>query len=165
MTTQSPSKTSSVDFNTPAMQRHRAMRHFKDHFTRWYVAVGGLGVIVAVLLIFLYLLYEVLPLFGGAEIEERERYSASWVQADDPPLMLAMEEQGEVAIRVARSGQVSFFNARDGKAVLQQQLPIPAGAQVIINDKQICTEGADTCETSVAPGSYLVKMQKSRYRQ
>ena len=130
MTTQSPSKTSSVDFNTPAMQRHRAMRHFKDHFTRWYVAVGVLGVIVAVLLIFLYLLYEVLPLFGGAEIEERERYSASWVQADDPPLMLAMEEQGEVAIRVARSGQVSFFNARDGKAVLQQQLPIPAGAQV-----------------------------------
>ena len=64
MTTQSPSKTSSVDFNTPAMQRHRAMRHFKDHFPRWYVAVGGLGVIVAVLLIFLYLLYEVLPLFG-----------------------------------------------------------------------------------------------------
>ena len=92
MTTQSPSKTSSVDFNTPAMQRHRAMRHFKDHFTRWYVAVGGLGVIVAVLLIFLYLLYEVLPLFGGAEIEERERYSASWVQADDPPLMRAAPE-------------------------------------------------------------------------
>ncbi|MEL0166684.1 MAG: ABC transporter permease subunit [Pseudomonadaceae bacterium] len=130
MTTQSPSKTSRVDFDTPAMQRHRAMRHFKDHFTRWYVAVGGLGVIVAVLLIFLYLLFEVLPLFGGAEIEERERYSASWVQANDPPLMLAMEEQGEVAIRVAQSGQVSFFNTHDGKPVLQQQLPIPAGAEV-----------------------------------
>ena len=66
MTTQSPPKTSRLDFNTPAMQRHRAARHFKDHLTRWYVAVGGLGVIVAVLLIFLYLLYEVLPLFGGA---------------------------------------------------------------------------------------------------
>ena len=73
MTTQSPPKTSRVDFNTPAMQRHRAARHFKDHLTRWYVAVGGLGVIVAVLLIFLYLLYEVLPLFGGAEIEEQEQ--------------------------------------------------------------------------------------------
>ena len=130
MTTQSPPKTSRVDFNTPAMQRHRAARHFKDHLTRWYVAVGGLGVIVAVLLIFLYLLYEVLPLFGGAEIEEQERYSASWVQANDPPLMLAMEEQGEVAIRVARSGQVSFFKAQDGQPVLQQQLPIPAGVEV-----------------------------------
>ena len=130
MTTQSPSKTSRVDFDTPAMQRHRAMRHFKDHFTRWYVAVGGLGVIVAVLLIFLYLLFEVLPLFGGAEIEERERYSASWVQPDDPPLMLAMEEQGEVAIRVARSGQVSFFNTHDGKPVLEQQLPIPVDAKI-----------------------------------
>ena len=130
MTTQSPPKTSRLDFNTPAMQRHRAARHFKDHLTRWYVAVGGLGVIVAVLLIFLYLLYEVLPLFGGAEIEEQERYSASWVQANDPPLMLAMEEQGEVAIRVARSGQVSFFKAQDGQPVLQQQLPIPAGVEV-----------------------------------
>ncbi|WP_341706828.1 ABC transporter permease subunit [Halopseudomonas sp.] len=130
MTTQSPSKTSRVDFDTPAMQRHRAMRHFKDHFTRWYVAVGGLGVIVAVLLIFLYLLFEVLPLFGGAEIEERERYSTSWVQADDPPLLLAMEEQGEVGIRVAQSGQVSFFNTLDGKSVLQQQLPVPADAKI-----------------------------------
>jgi phosphate transport system permease protein len=52
------------------------------------------------------------------------------VQANDPPLLLAMEEQGEVAIRVARSGQVSFFKAQDGQPVLQQQLPIPAGVEV-----------------------------------
>ena len=85
MTTQSPPKTSRLDFNTPAMQRHRAARHFKDHLTRWYVAVGGLGVIVAVLLIFLYLLYEVLPLFGGAEIEEQERALSATPRPEPEP--------------------------------------------------------------------------------
>ena len=130
MTMQSSPKTSRVDFNTPAMQRHRAMRHFKDHFTRWYVAIGGLGVIVAVLLIFLYLLSEVLPLFGGADIEQHERYSTTWLEASDPPLMLAMEEQGEVAIRVSAAGHVNFFKTADGGLISDQQLPIPEGVTV-----------------------------------
>ncbi|MEH6565917.1 MAG: ABC transporter permease subunit [Halopseudomonas sp.] len=130
MTMQSSPKTSRVDFNTPAMQRHRSVRHFKDHFTRWYVAIGGLGVIVAVLLIFLYLLSEVLPLFGGADMEQRERYSTGWLEQADPPLMLAMEEQGEVAIRVSAAGNVSFFRTLDGGLVSAQQLPIPEGASI-----------------------------------
>lgn len=130
MNMQSPPKDTRVDFDTKAMQRHRKVRHFKDHFTRWYVAVGGLGVIAAILLIFLYLLSEVLPLFSGAELEERTRYQPSWAADSGAPLLLAMEEQAEVAVRLADSGQLAFFRTADGSLISEQQLPIPAGAQI-----------------------------------
>ncbi len=130
MNMQSSPPTQRVDFQTKAMQRHRARRNFKDHLTRWYVAIGGLGVIVAILLIFLYLLSEVLPLFGGASMDEQARYRLDWANTDAPPLMLAMEEQAEVAIRVGADGNVGFFRAADGQLVSQQALPIPEGAQI-----------------------------------
>ncbi|SDS98185.1 phosphate transport system permease protein [Halopseudomonas litoralis] len=130
MTIQSPPKETRVDFDTKAMQRHRKMRHFKDHFTRWYVAVGGLGVIVAILLIFLYLLSEVLPLFGGADMDERSRYQPAWLIENDSPLLLAMEEQAEVAVRLSEAGQLVFFRAEDGELISEQRLPIPAGVDI-----------------------------------
>lgn len=130
MTMQSPPPTQRVDFQTKAMKRHRARRNFKDHLTRWYVAIGGLGVIVAILLIFLYLLSEVLPLFGGASMDEQARYRLDWANTDAPPLMLAMEEQAEVAIRVGADGNVGFFRATDGQLVSQEALPIPEGTRI-----------------------------------
>ena len=47
----------------------QSTRKFKDRLTRWVVNVGGLGIIGALLLIFGYLIYEVMPLFYGADIE------------------------------------------------------------------------------------------------
>src|SRR5690606_7840311 len=130
MNMQSSPQDSRIDFDTKAMQRHRKVRHFKDHFTRWYVAVGGLGVSAAILLIFLYLLSEVLPLFSGADLEERTRYQPAWAANSGAPLMLAMEEQAEVGVRLAESGQLAFFQTADGALISEQQLPIPDGAQI-----------------------------------
>lgn len=130
MNMQSSPETSRIDFDTKTMQRHRKIRHFKDHFTRWYVAVGGLGVIAAILLIFFYLLSEVLPLFGGADMEEHARYKPQWVADGGAPLLLAMEEQAEVGVRLAESGQLAFFSTADGSLISEQRLPIPAGEEI-----------------------------------
>jgi len=40
---------------------------------------------------------------------------------------------------------------------------VPVGAQIVINDKEICAEGTIICEANLAPGSYLVKMEKIFY--
>ena len=63
MFSKSTDKGPSVDFNTPALKKYRAFRFLKDRMARWGVAAGGIGVILAILMIFFYLLYEVLPLF------------------------------------------------------------------------------------------------------
>jgi phosphate transport system permease protein len=120
-----------IDFNTPAMQRKRKVRALKDRLTRWYVLVGGLAVLGAITLIFFYLAYVVLPLFQGAELTARKVQNPAWLQQDaGKPLLLTLEEQNMVGMRVADKGEVQFFSVKDGSSLKRQQLPLPAGASV-----------------------------------
>ncbi len=122
-----------IDFNTPALVRKRKMRALKDRLTRWYVLVGGLAVLGAITLIFFYLAYVVLPLFQGAELTAKKVQSPAWLQQQDAgkPLLLALEEQNMVGMRVADKGEVQFFSVKDGSLLQRQQLPLPAGASVV----------------------------------
>lgn len=97
-------------------------RYIKDRLARYVVLTGGLGVIAALLLIFVYLASEVAPLFAGAHVEERKTFQ---IPGDaSPTLYLAAEEQGEVGMRTAASGQVSFFDLHTGAVTKTEQLPL-----------------------------------------
>ncbi|MAM87720.1 ABC transporter permease subunit [Allohahella sp. A8] len=116
-----------LDFDTPALQRYRKRRAFKDKAASVSVAVGGMSVIVAVSLIFFYLLYEVIPLFKSASIEEVTSYplpgeaQQTW--------WLAMEEQGEIGMRLTEDSVV-FFAVDDGVVIKQERLPVPRGVRI-----------------------------------
>ncbi len=119
--------TSVVDFEAPAVLRYRKMRALKDIAARYSIAAGGLGVILAILLIFFYLLYEVLPMFASAEVEPRAQYA---VETTEPVLYSAVEEQAEVGMQLGADGLVQFFQTADGALIDQVQLPIPDDVQV-----------------------------------
>ncbi|WP_422467972.1 ABC transporter permease subunit [Endozoicomonas sp. ALC013] len=126
-----------IDFNTPALKKYRSLRFLKDRLARWGVASGGLGVIVAILLIFFYLLYEVLPLFNRAEITRVASYPSALTFVDEPvatkkaPIFLAVEEQAEVAMQAEASGNLRFFSSQTGEWLQNELLPIPAGSEVV----------------------------------
>ncbi len=105
-----------LDFNTPALKRHRKLRALKDKAAGMGIAIGGSSVILAVLLIFFYLLYEVAPLFSGASIEAKASYS---LPAEDQgeSLYLTTEEQSEIGMRVASNGSIVFFTIADGSVL------------------------------------------------
>ena len=69
-------------------------RDFKDQSARVWVTVGGISVIAAIVLIFFYLLYVVLPIFNSAEIEKLAEYPV--FSAESRTLYLDLEEQGLV---------------------------------------------------------------------
>ena len=120
-----------IDFNTPELQRKRRMRALKDRLTRWYVLVGGLAVLAAITLIFFYLAYVVLPLFQGAELTSKKALAPTWLQQDaGKPLMIALEEQNLVGMRVSDKGQALFFDTKTGNELKRADLPVPAGTQV-----------------------------------
>ena len=79
-----------------------ALRRFKDRLATATITAGGAGVLFAILLIFFYLMYEVLPLFDNAKVTESSQYQ--WSQA--LPLYIAMEEQGEVGLRSAQTTDI-----------------------------------------------------------
>ena len=118
-----------VDYNTPAHKRHQSLRFLKDYLTRWGVAVGGLGVIAAILLIFIYLLYEVAPLFKSAKIEQNSTWTQT-ITEEQRPLYQSMEEQAELAFSITTDGALTFSSTRTGEQKFRYSLPLPTGSSV-----------------------------------
>lgn len=109
-----------------ATASRRKFRHFKDKLAAILIAVGGLGVIAAVLLIFLYLVYEVMPLFRSALIQEVSEFRLDAPHSDDA-LHLAVEERLEVAMRLGTDGEALYFDTANGNLLSRIPLQIPPG--------------------------------------
>ena len=120
-----------LDFNTPALQRKRRIRALKDNLARWYVSIGGLAVLGAITLIFFYLGQVVVPMFQGAELQARDAQQPAWLADAAEPLLLAMEEQNQVALRLGSDGAVRFFSVRTGELLRSIDLPLPAGSHIV----------------------------------
>ncbi len=145
MNDQAVKRTPKLDFETPQLLRYRKLRAIKDKVAQVSIGMGGVSVIVAITLIFFYLLYEVMPLFQPADMSQAAAYSIPGTDqgAVGKTVYLAMEEQAEKAIRVTDSGNVIFFNVQDGSTVSTQMLPVPNGVKV-------------TSFSEAATGSHLV---------
>jgi phosphate transport system permease protein len=97
-------------------------RYLKDRLAKGVVLTGGIGVIVALLLIFVYLLTEVAPLFAGADMKARKTFP---IPGDgSPTVFVAAEEQGEVGMRVGASGEVGFYDLHTGDSRATVSLPV-----------------------------------------
>lgn len=116
---------SRLDLASDKIRFRRKLRHLYDRSANILIAAGGIGVIVAILLIFLYLFYEVIPLFGGAEFHEGSQLQVSTGDSGQA-LHLAIEEQAEIAMRLDNAGNIVFFGMEDGALVSQVALDIPA---------------------------------------
>ncbi|NVK38975.1 MAG: ABC transporter permease subunit [Gammaproteobacteria bacterium] len=118
--------TPDINFDTPALRRHRKGRAIKDQVAKGGIAVGGLSIIGAVLLIFFYLLYEVAPMFVPADVEKLGQYEIPGEEASmsSPTLLLAMEEQAEVALRIQENGDFTFFAVNNGDVIKEYRLPM-----------------------------------------
>ena len=110
-----------ADFNSAEAQKHRYYRHLKDVALRYMMALGGISVIVAIVLIAFYLVYVVLPMFKPAHIEQVAGYPVP-AGAGTGSLYYAMEEQREIGLRVTGGADAVFFNTADGSLVHRESL-------------------------------------------
>jgi len=111
-------------------ERFHLWRSRKDRAVRWAIAVGGVGVIGAVVLIFFYLLWVVFPLFLPAQTDLLGVWDMPrWHAADT--VHLAVEEQQEIGMRLADSGGIEFFNVDTRQPVRSDRLPVPQSAKVV----------------------------------
>jgi phosphate transport system permease protein len=106
-----------------SLQMRYNQRAFKDRLVRYFVASGGISVIIAILLIFFYLLYVVVPMFSSAEIHESTSFEAPGVGAT---IHLGLEEQGTLAVRFTDDGHIIFFDTSSGNVVKNVDLELPA---------------------------------------
>ena len=104
-------------------------RLLKDGAARLGVGLGGIGVIVAIALIFFYLLTMVMPLFKPPAMEEGAVYEVPAASPTDSTAHLLVDEQLEIGVRYTTSGRVVFFHPADGRVIAEQRLvPVEYGA-------------------------------------
>ena len=112
-----------------AATAYQKWRLLKDAIARYAIVVGGLSIIVAIVLIFFYLLYVVMPLFTSATAYPIAQYDIP-EKALGKTALLEAEEQNEVAVRFTDSGNVIFFEVATGKTLSTQAVKLPEGAHI-----------------------------------
>lgn len=132
MTAQSTSPDAAENLGMTGLDTHRRLRYLKDKIARYSVGMGGLSVIFALVLIFFYLFWVVLPMFVPASMEQRKIIDLPGLQV--PSLFMAVEEQGEVAMRLTGS-DIVFFDVASGEIRTSERLPLGPAIQAVAYDE------------------------------
>jgi len=122
-------------------------RRNKDRLATIAISAGGAFVLFAILLIFFYLLLEVMPLFRGAHMEKIHDLVVP-LSLQEQPVYSAMEEQGEVALIIDGSMQANFLRIADNKIILSADLsngsnPVTAYASESAHSRLLAFSHAD----------------------
>ncbi|MFU2510994.1 ABC transporter permease subunit [Pseudoalteromonas sp. ASV78] len=113
--------------NKPSFNTDRS-RLFKDRFAKFSITAGGIMVLIALLLIFFYLLYVVQPIFESAKVETRDSFVLSNA---DQIVGLGVEEQTEVAFLLSKQGNVDFYSVeKQGFGKKLKSLAVPLDSDV-----------------------------------
>lgn len=98
-------------------------RILQDKFVRYAVTTGGITVLAAVVLIFVYLLWTVAPAFAPSSIQPAHQIAVQPRTA----ALVDISESGEVALRIATDGVTEFYDLEKGTPLAAYNL----GAQVV----------------------------------
>lgn len=115
--------------NAEEREKLRRRRRLRDGISRYGVGAGGVGVIFALALIFLYIFYETIPLLKPVGVEVAGGFT---VQAGDSghTLHLTLDRFEQIGGRYSDSGLITFFEAGSGRELSQERIPVPEGAVI-----------------------------------
>jgi phosphate transport system permease protein len=111
-------------------QKLRKKRALRDGFSLYGVGAGGIGVIIALGLIFVYLFYETLPLLKPVSVDLGGEFVVPGDVGRAPTMHLTLDRYQEIGARFSADGTITFFNARTGAIQDVLQIPTPEGARV-----------------------------------
>jgi len=101
-------------------------RQLKNSLAKWLITLGGISVLFTLVLIFMYLLYVIKPVFDSAEIESTVAFK---VESTDNILATGLDELKELAFTISGQGQINYYqltdNANLGKQLYSQSLTQP----------------------------------------
>lgn len=115
--------------NAETRQRRRRWRRFRDGVSRYGITTAGFGVVFSLGLIFVYLFYEVLPIFRGATVEQQATYAPP-IPTDAELLHIALERHEQFGVAYSTAGQATFFRVGDGQSSVEFDANVPEGQAV-----------------------------------
>ena len=111
-------------------QKLRRRRAFRDGFSLYGVGTGGIGVILALALIFVYLFYEAFPLLKPVSVDLGVEYTVPGDAEPAPTLHLTLDRFEQIGARFSKSGTITFFDANTGAVQKRLAVPVPEGERI-----------------------------------
>lgn len=106
-----------------------------DVAARVLITIGGIGTIIAVSGVFLFLTAVVLPLFLSAKVDQEISYTAPWASSEEP-LHVSVDEYQVLGMAFFGDGMVRVFRLDTGE---------------MLQERQVLEDGPQLTATSFAP--------------
>jgi phosphate transport system permease protein len=102
-------------------------RGVKNSLAKWLITLGGISVLITLVLIFLYLLYVVKPIFESAQIEPKVSINLD-LNANDNVLSTGVDELQEVAYEISEAGNIDFYHLKASDPEADKQFSVGESA-------------------------------------
>jgi len=106
------------------------LRGFKNSLAKWLITVGGISVLFTLVLIFLYLLYVIKPIFESVKIESSTTISFN---TSGKTLNVGVDELKEVAYQINEHGVLNFYQLKESE---NHRVGAKVSSQKILSDDE-----------------------------
>lgn len=86
-------------------------RKVKNSLAKWMITLGGISVLFTLVLIFMYLLYVIKPIFESAKVDAKAQFV---IKEESKVLATGVDELKEVAYSITEQGNIDFYQLVDG---------------------------------------------------
>lgn len=127
-------KSASQDSLLPSEEKRlklRKKRAFRDGLSLYGVGAGGIGVIIALGLIFVYLFYETYPMLKPVSMEVSGAVLVAEEAGEGEILHLTLDRFETIGARFSDSGRITFFDVDSGLVRDRVQIPVPEGSEIV----------------------------------
>ena len=91
--------------------RSTRSRGVKNSLAKWLITLGGISVLFTLVLIFMYLLYVVKPIFESASIQQETKFLAD-LPSNETVLASGVDELQELAYQITSQGNIEFYHLK-----------------------------------------------------
>ena len=110
------------------------IRQVKNSLARWLITLGGISVLFTLVLIFMYLLYVIKPIFESAKILPVTSFS---INNDQPVLATGLDELQELVYAIRENGDILYYPLKSTQQEVSNELKVAHTFQESISDSQI----------------------------
>ena len=142
-----------------SLERFRVSRRTRwfDQFMNHFIVVGGVIVIAAVMGIFVFILFQVAPLFQGAEVKLLSRHKLT--DAVDSVVAVDLDEWGELPVLIQKNGSLRYLDLKGDRGIMENSQVFKAGETISSihynSPKRLLVAGSDSGKFAFAKVGYL----------
>ncbi|GHE81314.1 ABC transporter permease subunit [Thalassotalea profundi] len=81
-------------------------RQLKNSLAKWLITLGGISVLFTLVLIFMYLLYVIKPIFVSAEIDKKQAFE---ITTSENVASIGIDELKELSYVITDDGQIDYY--------------------------------------------------------